>query len=241
MRSPSPSLRSPPLAEPLSSSAPRVCSLLPGIRVRDVSEACRNAALSFVREAHLGWGRRELAQWLIGPYAQATAATRGVRSTCSIADGGAAPRGRNLDEASITKLMTSARGELLEFLRSSWSWSNDAVSVRSSVEKGLVAGLCDERSDLGFGPLDNVGMGLVDRVRSLFIADYLTRSEDYETFAVCEDCEVATFDGGLYHVDCTRPRPRTVLRRRAPREVVLPADFASPDLDDVDDIVFSNG
>ena len=65
-------------------------------------------------------------------------------------------------------------------------------------------------------------MRLVDRVRSLFFADYLTRPGDYAAFAVCEDCEGATFDGALYHVGCTRPRTRTVLRRRVPRELLLP-------------------
>jgi hypothetical protein len=179
----------------------------------------------------------------VGPYAQAVAATRTMRSLSprSTRDAGAAhrERDRELDEASVTRLVASARVDILEVLRSSWSWSDDATAVRKSIEEGLVAGICDESSCLGYGPVDNVGMRLVDRVRSLFVADYLTRTEDYDTFAVCEDCEVATFGGGLYHVGCTRPRPRTILRRRAPREVVLPAHFASPYLDDVDDVMFS--
>jgi hypothetical protein len=199
--------------------------------VRDVADACRSAALGFAWSAHHGWGRRELARWLVGPYAQAVAATRGLRTSGLRR----AVVHRPLDEAVVADLLVEARTQIVSVLRGSWSWTHDAEAARACIDEGLVAGICDEASELGFAPVDNVGMRLVDRVRSLFIADYLTRPADYAAFAVCDDCDGATFDGGLYHVDCTRPRPRTVLRRRVPREVVLPADFAHPDLDDVDD------
>lgn len=214
-----------------SQSAPRFCSLLPGIRVRDVADACRSAALGFAWSAHHGWGRRELARWLVGPYAQAVAATRSLRASGTRR----AVVHRPLDEQTIAELLTNTRNDVLDVLRNAWSWTHDAEAVRASIDEGLVAGICDEASDLGYAPVDNVGMRLLDRVRSLFVADYLTRPADYAAFAVCEDCDGATFDGGLYHVDCTRPRPRTVLRRRTPREVVLPADFAHPYLDDDSD------
>lgn len=215
-----------------ASTGPRFCSLLPGIRVRDVADACRSAALGFAWSAHHGWGRRELARWLVGPYAQAVAATRTLRASGTRR----AVVHRPLDEETIVELLTGVRGDVLAVLRGAWSWTHDAESARARIDEGLVAGICDEASDLGFAPVDNAGMRLVDRVRSLFVADYLTRPADYAAFAVCDDCDGATFDGGLYHVDCTRPRPRTVLRRRVPREVVLPADFAHPFLDDVDDL-----
>lgn len=216
-----------------SSSGPRFCSLLPGVHVRDVADACRSAALGFAWSAHHGWGRRELARWLVGPYAQAVAATRTLRASGTRR----AVVHRPLDEETIAELLATARAEVLSVLRNAWSWTHDAESVRARISEGLVAGICDEASELGFAPVDEPGMRLVDRVRSLFLADYLTRPADYAAFAVCDDCDGATFDGGLYHVDCTRPRPRTVLRRRTPREVVLPADFAHPFLDDVDDVI----
>jgi hypothetical protein len=62
------------------------------------------------------------------------------------------------------------------------------------------------------------------------VADYLTRPGDYAAFAVCEDCDGATFDGGLYHEDCMRPRSRTVLRHRAVHELVLPGEPAHASL-----------
>jgi len=207
------------MAEPSSSDA-RLCPLLPGIRVADVADACRSAALGFAWSAHNGWGRRELARWLVGPYAHAVAATRALRAS------GTRPAvvHRVLDEETVEQLLSTTRTEILEMLRGVWSWTHDARAARARIGEGLVAGIVDEASELGFAPVDNVRMRLVDRVRSLFVADYLTRPGDYAAFAVCEDCDGATFDGGLYHEDCMRPRSRTMLRHRAVREVVLPGE-----------------
>jgi hypothetical protein len=210
------------MSQPVSSDG-RLCPLLPGIRVADVADACRSAALGFAWSAHNGWGRRELARWLVGPYAHAVAATRVLRAS------GTRPAvvHRELDEQAIDELLATARGEILEMLRGVWSWTHDARSARARIGEGLVAGIVDEASELGFAPIDNVRMRLVDRVRSLFVADYLTRPGDYAAFAVCDDCEGATFDGGLYHEDCMRPRSHSytaTLRHRAVREVVLPGE-----------------
>lgn len=213
-----------------SSNDSRLCALLPGIRVSDVADSCRSAALGFAWSAHHGWGRRELAKWLVGPYAHAAAATRSLRTSGLRR----AVTHRRLDEAVVEDLLTTTRAEIIEMLRGVWSWTDDGAFVRARIAEGLIAGIVDDCSELGYAPVDNPNMRLVDRVRSLFVADYLTRPADYAAFAVCDDCEGATFDGGLYHVDCMRPRGRTALRRRVPREVVLPADFAHPDLDDDD-------
>lgn len=211
-----------------SATDARLCTLLPGIRVSDVADACRSAALGFAWSAHHGWGRRELARWLVGPYAHAAAATRSLRTSGMRR----AVTHRVLEEATIEDLLATARAVIIDMLRGVWSWTNDATFIRARISEGLIAGIVDEGSELGFAPVDNPNMRLVERVRSLFVADYLTRPADYAAFAVCDDCEGATFDGGLYHVDCMRPRGRTVLRRRVPREVVLPGDFAHPNLDD---------
>jgi hypothetical protein len=202
--------------EPLAES--RFCLLLPGCRVRDVADACRSAALGFAWSAHQGWGRRELARWLAGPYARAAAATRILR----VPGTRLALAPRPVDETEIEALLGRARSEVLDVLRNAWSWSHDATATRAWLNEGLVAGIADGKADLGFAPVDRAGMRLVDRVRSLFIADYLTRPSDYAAFAVCEDCDGATFDGALYHRDCSRPRGRTVLRRRSALDLEVP-------------------
>lgn len=206
----------------------RFCSLVPGNRVRDVADACRSAGLGFAWSAHHGWGKRELAQWLVGPYAHAAGATRTLRSSGMRR----AVTHRPLDEDTIAQLLVDARTEVLEALRNAWTWPADPRFARARVDEGLVAGIVDETSEIGYAPVDRAGMRLVDRVRSLFIADYLTRPDDYAAFTVCEDCEGATFDGALYHVGCARPRPRTVLRRRVARSLVLPMDYVADDADE---------
>jgi hypothetical protein len=213
------------MAEPVSSDA-RLCPLLPGIRVVEVADACRSAALRFAWSAHNGWGRRELARWLVGPYAHAVAATRALRASGTRR----AVVHRELDEETVEQLLATTRTEILEMLRGVWSWTHDARAARAKIGEGLVAGIVDEAGGLGYAPVDNVRMRLVERVRSLFVADYLTRPGDYAAFAVCEDCDGATFDGGLYHEDCMRPRAQTVLRHRAVREVVLPGESGQASL-----------
>jgi hypothetical protein len=216
---------SPSFLERERSNDPRLCTLQPGVRVTEVADACRSAALGFAWSAHHGWGRRELARWLVGPYARATAATRSLR----LSGMRRAVMHRPLAEETIEELLQTARAEIIEVLRGVWSWTHDARAVRACIDEGLVAGIVDDASDLGFAPVDHARMRLIDRVRSLFVADYLTRPGDYAAFAVCGECDGATFDGALYHVDCMRPR-RTVLRRRAPRELQLPGDvLALPD------------
>lgn len=207
------------MAAPSPSDA-RLCPLLPGIRVADVADACRSAALAFAWSAHNGWGRRELARWLVGPYAHAVAATRALRGSGMRA----AVERCAIDEETIGGLLATTHAETIGMLRGIWSWTNDAAAVRARIGEGLVAGIVDEASELGFAPVDNVRMRLVERVRSLFVADYLSRPGDYAAFAVCDDCDGATFDGGLYHEDCMRPRSQIVLRHRAVRQVVLPGD-----------------
>jgi hypothetical protein len=210
-----------------TSNESRFCSLHPGLRVSEVADACRSAALGFAWSAHYGWGRRELARWLVGPYARAVAATRSLRGSGTRR---AVVVHRPLDDATIEALLVASRAEILDVLRGVWSWTADAAAIRAHIDDGLIAGIADDASNLGFAPVDGPKMRLVDRVRSLFVADYLTRPADYAAFVVCSDCEGATFDGGLYHVNCTRPRTRTALRRRAPRDVVLPGETApAPD------------
>jgi hypothetical protein len=196
---------SPLLVRTPSGESRRVCSLLPGIRVHDVAEACRNAALGFALNAQQGWGRPELARWLVGPYAEAVAATRSLR----VSGTRAAVVHRPVEEDTIQELLGTTRTEVLELLRAAPTWTHDGASVRASLDEGLVAGIVDEASDLGFAPLDSGRMRLAARVRSLFIADYLTRPRDYESFTICTHCDTATFDAEAHRAECTHPQSGT--------------------------------
>jgi hypothetical protein len=178
----------------------RCVQLAPGRSVRDVSHACRSAALAFAWCAK-AWQKRDLARWLTGPYANAIAVTNGISITTTKRFVGG-PRAR-IDDDSIRSLLDRSHQQLLSLLRSVQAWKGEAGFAKSMVDAGLVIGVIDyDDSSLGFAPVSVPEMRLVDRVRSLFIADYLTSPSDYASFRVCTACEGATFDAD--HGDCQR-------------------------------------
>jgi hypothetical protein len=92
------------------------------------------------------------------------------------------------------------------------------------IDEGFVVGVVDESSAIGYAPLDAFDMRLVDRVRSLFVADFLTRPADYDRFSVCESCGAATFDAvesheGICGGRATRSQRRRTLRTFEPGEL----------------------
>jgi hypothetical protein len=200
--------------------APRVetrcVALENGLTVKDVADAARSAALGFAWGADCGWGRRELARWLVGPYARAVAVSHVARSGVRRA----IDTDRPLAEDTVVDLLRRSHAYLMDGLRSAATWRRDAAFAREMIDEGFVVGVVDESSAIGYAPLDAYDMRLVDRVRSLFVADFLTRPAAYDDFAVCTSCGAATFDGEEAHarncinrVDVTAPS----LRRRAAR------------------------
>ncbi|MBX3192949.1 MAG: hypothetical protein KF819_38545 [Labilithrix sp.] len=201
-----------------SSAMTRFCMLPPGTRVRDVADACRSAALGFAWGAHV-WGRRELARWLAGPYATAVAATRPLAMPVSLIPRPIVTRTpRSVSEASVVELVAEAHARLMRTLRTAHDWRTNGELAREMVDAGLVAGVMDDGSAIGYAPINGHRMRLVERVASLFIADYLTRAGDYATFEICDECASATFDAYGHVEQCPgapRSAPRSVLRRRA--------------------------
>jgi len=180
---------------------------LHGIDVGEVADSCRSAALGFAWGAR-DWSKRELARWLIGPYARATAPARALRASGVRA----AIRSRTVDEPRVQELLARTHARVVGALAGAWSWPRDAGFARDAVDRGLVGGVVDDTSGIGYAPIDQLGMSLEDRVLSLFVADYLTRPGDYAAFTVCVTCGGASFDGGLEHDACGRDA--AVLHRR---------------------------
>lgn len=173
----------------------KVCILAPGARVLDVADASRRAAQLFMVGA-LSWGRLELAQWLVGPYASAVASTR------PLANGSGERRALGqawpLDEFTVQHLLASSRDEVTVRLRA----LTTMPAAREQIAAGIVAGIVDSTSAIGYGPIDRRPMRLVDRVVSLFVADRLTRPADYATFTICTACEGPSFDVQSHAVEC---------------------------------------
>jgi hypothetical protein len=192
--------------------------------VKDVADACRSAGLGFAWGANRGWGRLELARWLVGPYERAISSTRHLRGS------GMHRRVKleqPLDPRDIEAVLVRTHTRLIETLRASWSWTDDAHFARDILDAGLVVGVADDHGGIGFAPNESEGMRLIDRVRSLFIADFLTRPHDYARFGVCDGCDGVTFDWAGLHDDCSSafraptPTPSRIVLKRAPRTTLI--------------------
>jgi hypothetical protein len=187
--------------------------LPPLLRVETIADNARFAAFAIMASVRDGWGRTELAQWLVGPYARATEPAHWASRP------GVPPIARSVSDSEVDVVLKSAHASVVECVRYARSWHLQRGFARRMVDEGLVVGVLDGQM-LGYAPIDHRRMRLVDRIRSLFVADYLTRPGAYETFQVC-DCGLVTFDVAPAHFpDCERPRDSGIMRKVDP-----PADL----------------
>lgn len=188
---------------------PRFRLLPRGMNVLDAADRARAAGFVFVSSSRWGWGKRDLANWLVHDYRPAVlSASQRPRTEASAA---------SADESSATKLVASARRRVVEMLgEATTAWAG-ADFASESVENGFVIGVSDEAGCIGYAPVHEGRMRLVDRVASLFIADFLTRPRDYEQLVVCGSCDEVSFKWDEIHEDgceARGPRSGVVLRAR---------------------------
>jgi hypothetical protein len=178
------------------------CRLLPpGWRVKDEVDACRSAALAFVWCARASWGKRDLARWLVGPYARAIEATREPTTAHRPSSQ------RSVSEETVSDLLARSHAHVIAVLRKVPSWTADERFTRAMVAGGIVVGVMDDDTAIGYGPAATADMRLADRVTSLFVADFLTRPDDYARFRICDDCESVMFDESSRHAETCLRRP----------------------------------
>ena len=188
----------------------------------DVAEAAREAGASFLIGVRSGWGKAQLAAWLIGPYKHATsyagtgtevvAGTSGGRGEESREETHAAGNGsgpaltpgsmRAPDSAPVTVAPESlddvifrARQEIVESLDATVYGRSKPQFVEDAIALGSVTPFVWMPGVRGWAPRDRPRLRLRDRVLALFAADYLTRPETYaRELYVCPDCMCAVFD-----------------------------------------------
>ncbi|MBX3197236.1 MAG: hypothetical protein KF894_03685 [Labilithrix sp.] len=200
------------------------CRRLPhGWRVHEQADACRSAAFGFVWSARAPWGKRELARWLAGPYAAAIAATREPVAARATAQ---AIRLRPVSDDAVRELVAWSYARVIATLHSLGRWRDDPRFARRMIDGGIVVGVIDATSEIGYAPVAAREMRLADRVSSLFVADFLTRPGDYARFQVCGACQGATFESRAEHARaCTSaaadPGPRPAVKRRSARRITL--------------------
>jgi hypothetical protein len=184
-----------------------------GVHVLDLADAARLAALSFLTNSGLGWGRRELATWLVEAYEPATVTPRTASARI-----GVNANANNLDEGEVVRVVARARRHALDLVASaSTSWRGEGFA-RDMVDAGLVVGILDDLGSLGYAAVRRPGMRLADRVVSLFLADFLTRPGDYDSLRICPSCSMASLDDCDVHEEgCEDRGPVSAIIVKRPR------------------------
>lgn len=160
----------------------------------------RDAAIDFVRGTAFGWGRRELASWLVCQY-----------SPCLVVDAAVHPdRSRALadnvttallpiEDELLERLILDARCSTLKLL-ADLPWPTEAEAhTRAARAAGHVVSTCDARGRRRWAPVGRRRMRLADRVASLFVADYLDTPSDYRITSLCRACGELVFGPKAEH------------------------------------------
>ncbi len=175
---------------------PRSTSRLPVEETADsIALACRSAALSFMDGVAHGWSKFDLAMWLAGPYAHATRfAPRGER-TLPDRPTQNGPESDPLGGERLHEVMDNARMHSLALCEELSLPRSDSDFIDDAIARGLLTPIEDHRGSLLWVPVDAARMRLCDRVRSLFVVDYLLAPHLYlESLLVCQRCERIVFD-----------------------------------------------
>lgn len=190
----------------------KVRSVDGGRSVFDIADRARGAGLAFLAMCQAGAGRRQLAAWLIGAYASATAPAGSVpRRKLDLAAGAIEP-------TSVERLLLDTHGRTLEMLSQARTWDPFKVG-RDMIALGIVVAVGDAHGALGYAPVDQPDLRLLDRVISLFAADYLTRPGEYHALEICGSCAAVSFDLALEHEPHCDPR---VVNESGIRDVLRP-------------------
>jgi len=175
-----------------NTSSPRALRL-EGTSILEVAEHSRVAAVAFLAGTAFGWGRRELATWLLGPYRQATAFAEATLGEP------AQPTTRFTEPLAVERVLLTARERVIEMLSTRANEWHSFEFARKAIDAGLVLNVQDRLAVTGYIPATHPSMRLYDRVASLFIADFLTRPRDYEDILLCDECGELSFPWASSH------------------------------------------
>lgn len=197
----------------------RVVLLPENVSATMVADVSREAMLALVRGAGKGWGKRELAQWLAGPYRLMTAYAAEAPPVVAAPDphraARATPRWRvSVSTARLHDVVAAAKEEVLATLLMAAPPDSDVRFAQRAIAKGHVVRSRDRAGRGGWVPVDAKGMLLAERILSLVSVDYLMRPADYlALLSVCGRCEAVSFDAQV------RVRGHCAQHRRSSRKI----------------------
>jgi hypothetical protein len=172
----------------------RVVPLPEGVRALTLADGAREAMLAILGGIGAGWGKREVADWLTGPYRTLTA----LATTLEIPEDSSTfrrlPR-RSVAAERLDVVLRAAKEELLATLIMAAPPDTDVRFAHRAVKAGHVVRARDTKGRGGWTPVDAPGMLLADRILSLASVDYLMRPADYlALLSVCGVCQAVAFD-----------------------------------------------
>lgn len=144
----------------------------------------RDAAVLFMRGgAQAGWGRRELAAWLVCHYGSCVA-----ESSDPPRSQAPARRATAVTPDALGEVVADARMRMITLLEDLRDRDTAESVTRSIIARGFVEAVRDEHGAIAHVPVDQRRMRLADRVASLFVADYLNAPFDYWRGRVATEC-----------------------------------------------------
>lgn len=163
------------------------------VRVEDVVRRTRNAAYAFLGSATAGWGRAKLRSWLIVEYGMATEWTREDEvSPCLMSVA-------RMDDEGVRRTVEDARRRILRLLVAESRGWNAPGFATEMIDRGLVTCVTDASGREAFAPAARVDLSFLERVASIFIADFLTHPADYTDVSACSCCGEIQLGGRVQH------------------------------------------
>lgn len=220
--------------------------LAPGVTRDYVARSARDAALAFCRGASSGssepWTRRELAEWLTGPYQAVAGLVDHViahaldsmpPSTLSSPRAAHAPTNETI--ASLLEPAARSAMACVEALA-----CGDAATreqhLHAAIERGSLVEAITLRGEVLLVPLHRPRMRLARRVCSLFLADFALRPDDYAAcggvLQHCAACGVVLLGPGALDLGlCGLHARRSGFVTRMPGVADVSEDELSVDVD----------
>jgi hypothetical protein len=164
------------------------------VRALAIADGARDALLAILRGIDTGWSKREVAQWLAGPYRALTAFAATPDAPDHSSTFRRMPK-KALVAAQLDAVLRAAKEEVLATLLMAVPPDSDVRFSNRAVAAGHVIRTKDARGRAGWAPVDAPGMLLADRILSLVSVDYLMRPADYlALLSVCGMCQAVSFD-----------------------------------------------
>lgn len=172
-----------------------------GASTTEIVDLARHAGLTCLSGSAFGWSRLQIQQWLQDEYGAATAWTRMDRGHAPI------DPTRGLDDAEVARLVERMRVRVLRMVDHARHLWRSPAFARDAVEAKLVVSVSDRSGARAYAPASYASMGLVHRVTSLFVADYLARPWAYDRVVSCESCGEVSIGAHQDHPSsCRDPR-----------------------------------